>query len=493
MSKNPPKDAQRRILGIFKTSGIHSIGTFLNKLLLLSLVPLYSYLLPTQDTGLIGLMDTAEQFLIALLILGQGQAFVWQYKQEPDRKTLTRLVSTSVWFMLLVSILGIGGLVLFASKTTPLILNTAHPLQGLAFGWLMVGLFFRNLQSLAVNYLRADRKAISLETANLVGTALFVGLNFVLLAWFKVGVSALFVTRLLLLLPVLVVAGWFIRPYLRFVWDATLLKKMLRYGLPITITAMAYPILNFADRYMIATLLDPSGHLNGIYEISYKFGMIPSMLLVGPFLQAWQPALYDKTDEQSRNVVYRRLLLYVTFAAAVLWLGLSVMQTELLHIFSKPAYYSGSAIIPWVAASNVFYGLGWIVVAGLAVQAKTVFMGVWTALAALLNILLNFWWLPIFGMMGAAYATTAAFIFIFIGFAGYSKLKLKITFPYVRWLGLCVMAVAGYGIVITLVNLTNVWLSVVVKGLLCLPVILGMAFWVGLRNPKDLFNLLKQK
>lgn len=493
MSNTPTPEPTSRILDIFKTSSIHSIGTFLNKFLLLSLVPLYSHLLPTTDTGLIGLMDTTEQFLIAFLILGQGQAFVWQFKQEPDPEALTRLFSTSMWFMVFISTMGIGALVLFSEQTAPLILNTAHPLQGLAFAWMMVSLFLRNLQSLSVNYLRADRKALSLETANFIGTALFVGLNFVLLYWFKTGVSAILATRLLLLLPVLVVAGWFARPYLRFQLDLGVLRKMLRYGLPITLAAMAYPILNFADRYMITALIDPSGNLNGIYEISYKFGMIPSMILVGPFLQAWQPALYDKADDASRNEVYRRMLLYVTFAGATLWLGLSVMRTELLHVFSTPAYYSGSAIIPWVAASNVFYGLGWIVVAGLAVQSKTVFMGVWTALAALINILLNLWWLPIWGMMGAAYATTVAFILIFIGFAVYSKIKLNISFPYARWFLLCTIAWIGYTIVDKIIVIPNLFLSVILKSLLCFPVIFLMAFVVGLRRPQDLQAIFKQK
>jgi len=438
-------------------------------------------------------MDTAEQFLIAFLILGQGQAFVWQFKQEPDREALTRLLSTSMWFMVLISTVAIGVLVLFSIRTAPLILNTAHPLQGLAFVWLMVSLFLRNLQSLSVNYLRADRKALSLEIANLIGTTLFVGFNFVLLYWFHTGVSAIFVTRLLLLLPVLVVAGWLARPYLQFCWDSGVLRKMLRYGFPITLTAMAYPILNFADRYMITALIDPSGNLNGIYEISYKFGMIPSMVLVGPFLQAWQPALYDKADDANRNEVYRRMLLYITFAGATLWLGLSVMRTELLQLFSTPAYYSGSAIIPWVAASNVFYGLGWIVVAGLAVQSKTVFMGVWTALAALINILLNFWWLPIWGIMGAAYATTTAFVFIFIGFAVYSKTKLTISFPYVRWFLLCAIAWMGYAIVDKIIAIPNLFFSIILKALFCLPVIFLMAYVVGLRRLQDLQTIFKQK
>lgn len=476
--------ATGRLIAIFRTSSIHSIGAFLNKFVLLAMVAVYAQL-PKADFGLLGQMDTAEQFLIALLVLGQGQSFVWQFKKEPDETARITVFSTVVWFMLGLSALVVGFLALWPDADQ-WVFSVKHPYVPLAFAWLLISLFFRNIQSLAINFLRVTGRPAYLEGANLTGSVLFLGVSYVLIVHLRSGVESLMVTRLFLLFPVVFTAFWWARAYLRFRFDAALMARMLRYGLPFVLVGAAYPVLNFADRWMIGRLIDPTAALNGIYEMSYKFGMIPSMVLVGPFLQAWQPALYDQTDETTRTALYRKLLLYVTLLGSLLWLGLSVFSLDLLRIFSSPAYYSGHVIIPWVAASNVFYGIGWVVIAGLAVQERTFFIGGWTFLAAVLNVALNFYWIPMFGILGAAYATTLAFVFIFVGFAAYAHRHLRIAFPYGRfaamigtvwgsWLGIDWLPVSP-----------NLWLGVAIKAVLCLPVVWVLLWeaeaWAAIRG-----------
>lgn len=470
--------ATRRILGIFKTGTIHSIGGFLTKLAMLMMVPVLSEL-PRTDTGLLGLVDTSEQFLIALMILGQGQAFLREYKETEDEAFRARLISTMVWFFTGTAL--VLGLILWAAQDffRPFLLDQSHPLVGLAYTLMLSSLALRGYQSFAINYLRASGQPLRIERFNIVSALLYVGGSAALVYGLNASVQWLLFSRLLLLLPLLLGIFIELRPYLHWAFDAALLKKTLRYGVPFTLAAVAYPVLNFADRNMLKMML--GSDVNGIYEISYKYGMIPGMLLAGPFLQAWQPAMYDPLDPKTRETVYQRVMGYYTWMACVLWLGLSVYSHELLVFFSKPAYYEGHMIIPFVAASNVFYGLGWIVMASLAVQARTLFIGVWTALAAGLNIGLNWVWIPKFGMMGAAYATTLAFVWIFIGFAVYAWYHTQVSFPYGKFMVMLAFSLLGFWLIHP-IEAPSFWLQVFYKACACLPVVLGLSFLAGVHK-----------
>jgi O-antigen/teichoic acid export membrane protein len=417
---------------VFQTSVVHTIGSVAVKVLLLSMASLYTNVLTKSDNALTDLLDATSQFLIAIMVLGQGQAFLREYKENADPAYQSRLIATLFWMMLGV---GIAFFLLLNVGLKSFILPhlTKHPLSNIAFGIMSFTLILNALQALAINFLRADKQAPLLETTNVIGTFLLCGYCIMGLLWFNWGVLTVLEARILQVLPILIVVIGQWRKHIRLVFDTDIARKSLAYGLPLVMAAAASPVLNFADRFMMREMLGDT--VQGVYGICYKFGMIPGMILVAPFLQAWQPAIYEATDEATRIIVYRRMLLYFTFAACTLWLLLSVFSLEILQVAHiEKSYHYAYQIIPWVAASQVFYGLGWIVVAGLAVQARTFFMGFWTAFSALINIGLNWIWLPKFGMIGAAYATTAAFVVIFIGFAFYSHRQLKIQFPYGRFL-----------------------------------------------------------
>jgi len=233
------------------------------------------------------------------------------------------------------------------------------------------------------------------------------------------------------------------------------------------LTDASYPILTYIDRWMISVL--DSASATGIYGISYRFGMIPGMLLVAPFIKAWRPFMYENKDRETRQGVYQKMITYFTVISCVLWLGISVYSREMLTLFTTGAYVNGYIIIPFIALSQLIYGLGWIVIASLAVKNKTFFIGFITFLGAVINILLNLWWIPLFGFMGAAYSTVAAFSFIFVCYAFYSYRQEPIQWPVSTIFGLIGVTFLAY-VLLQYVVLDSIWVTILLKGLLLLPV-----------------------
>lgn len=479
-------------MGIFKTGVIHSLGNLLVKLLLVWIAREQTHFLTKSENSLLGLLDALEQFVMAIMVLGQGQAFMREYKENADPAYRRLLKSTTFWLMIGVAVLTF---ILLQTVFKSLILShlTPHPLAETAFLISCVWMLLRGLQSLSINFMRADAQAARLESLNFFGT-LWYGIAVLIgFYWLQSGILTITVSRLFLFLPVLlfVMWLWMYQQDLRFQFDVRIAKKTLIYGLPLILAAAASPILNFADRFIMRELLGDD--VQGVYDICYRFGMIPGMILVSPFLQIWQHAIYDHADETTRQTLYQRMLLYFAFAACMLWLGLSVCSLEMLQVIGvKETYWYGHTIIPWVAASQVFYGLGWVVVAGLAVQARTFFIGAWTAFAAVLNIALNWWWLPLFGINGAAYATTVSFVVIFLGFAFYAKRHLAISFPYPRFVLMIASVFLAWWLISPL-RLENMWLTILLKCVLCLPVVAWIGFLANIQKLWNGMDTLKSK
>ena len=93
-------------------------------------------------------------------------------------------------------------------------------------------------------------------------------------------------------------------------------------------------------------------------------------------------------------------------------------------------YFRGLYFVPWIAVSYIFWG-GYILFAGFYFHAqKTKFLGKLGVLTAVLNVIMNYVFISLFGTFGAALATLVSFIVVFaIVFLQSKKLF------YVKWFG----------------------------------------------------------
>ncbi len=482
------QEATERIFSIVKRSTIFSAGNVLNKALLFFMVPLFAYQITPEDLSVLEVLDPFEQFLFALLQIGIINAFYKYYQQNSDPEFRMRLVSTGFWFIGGMSLIAIIVLSLFA-ETITLALVGEHPLALICFYLMLAGLVIRMCNAFSYAYYQVYQKASAIVWWTIVGTLLYCIANIIGLVWLNGTVEVVFWARLLMLFPLFIAGFILFKKELQLVFDISLLKKMLRFSYPFVIIGASYLILNFFDRLMLQRMIDAEA--TGIYGLSYRFGMIPGMILVAPFLKAWQPAIYETGESSVRETVYKRILIYYSLSGCLLWLALSVFSEELLLIFATEAYFDGHVIIPYIAASQFFYGLGWIVVAGMAYNERTLPIGLVTLFAALSNIVMNYYFITMFGFIGAAYATVLAFVILFLGFLWYSIRTLNIVWPIGRIISLLIVSFFAY-IGIMMIPELSLWQSIFYKSLSLIPAFLLIIAASGIGYSKFL-TLLKLK
>lgn len=447
---------------VVKQSAWYSIAGILNKIILLGLLGIFGRLVVPADFKLLDILEPAELFVASLLCFGLPQAFVKLFKEAQfDREAVISTLFTATFC---ISIFFTLTFALLAPIILPFLVLRVTEIAYYAYFFVLLSLFLRFWYQWYAQFLAADNRLVLLEGGNLLGTTAYCLYSGIALWFMQRNLQAVFEARLLLLLPVVLGGFWLYRRQIRFHIDREILKKALDFGFPLIFAGGAYQILNFVDRWLIQYFLNDTQ--TGIYGFAYRFGMIPLMVLTTPFSKAWIPAMYENALSENQSELYKRLLLYYTLSACFLCLGLGTCAPELLRIFGKTQYASGYVVVAPVAIGLAIYGLGWVVMAGLAVQSKSGFIGLWTSIAAFVNIALNIWWIPRFGIEGAAWATCLSFVFLFLGFMGYSHKFLHIKWQYIRFFGLIFGTTIAY-FCISPITFGGDIVNIIGKGVLC--------------------------
>ena len=109
------------------------------------------------------------------------------------------------------------------------------------------------------------------------------------------------------------------------------------------------------------------------------------------------------------------MLTYFVLAMSGIFLFVSIFISDLVmikisgHHIIHPAYWSGLSVVPVVLLAYVFGGISIHLTAGIFIEKKTQYL-IWTSgIAAVSNVVANYFLIPQYGFMGAAYATLLAY------------------------------------------------------------------------------------
>lgn len=219
--------------------------------------------------------------------------------------------------------------------------------------------------------------------------------------------------------------------YVNFsMFSKELMRKFMKYGIPLVGVSLSLSLLSYSDRYIITFFsgLSDVGKYSSNYSIaSSVFSMLLFAIMRGVYpsiLKAWKQSSQDKTEELLSNGI--RYYLLITVPAVV---GISILSPIISGILD-PSVAGGSITIVWVSIGMFFLGLSeynnkaW----ELTSNTKPIFRN--SLLCCLFNIVANIILIPVFGYMAAAVNTTLAYLLYFLlSFFGGRKL-LKWHLPY---------------------------------------------------------------
>lgn len=179
----------------------------------------------------------------------------------------------------------------------------------------------------------------------------------------------------------------------------------LKFNLPLIPHYASQQILSSCDRIMISHIINEASA--GIYGLSYQIAAVVHVIWssINAVLVPWE---YDKI-EKGRLSAIRQLTRNLVAAYAAVCVGIMFVAPEAVRLFAPSSYYEGIYVMAPVVAGSFFSGLYSLFAILEFYYKKTVYVMVASSTAAILNIILNAFFIPLFGYRAAAYTTLACY------------------------------------------------------------------------------------
>jgi O-antigen/teichoic acid export membrane protein len=425
--------AQIKRLG--RHSAIYGLGGVVSRILAVFLLPLYTRYLDRTDLGSVGVVVALSAVLVTILRLGISSAFFRFYfdSQDPARRRL--VVRTSFWFTMASATAGLAaGVLLAAPLAGALGLDDANLVRA-GFVGIWAQMNYEQLTAL----FRAEERSTAFVLASLANIAVTIGVTVLLVVVWEQGalgvIAGNFTGTLVVYLALLTVH----REQLGLQFSRPLLREMNRFGIPLVPAALALIAVNFSDRFFLVHLasLDEVG----LYEIGVRVASAMVLLLTA-FRMAWPAFAYSIEDDGEAKRTYAFVLTYLVLVASWLALALGLLAPWLVRLLTQPGFYEGARVVAPLAFGGMVYAAYIVMAIGVGRAKRTQFNWLITGIAAVVNVLLNLLLIPPYGMLGAAWATVAAYAVMFLGMTWYAQRVFPAPYQWRRVLTAAGAAVA---------------------------------------------------
>lgn len=235
-------------------------------------------------------------------------------------------------------------------------------------------------------------------------------------------VGALLLAEFASLLITLKCSKRFVRPTWRF--DPRLWREILRSSVPLGIAGLFGALISRVDFIMLERMGDlrQVGLYSAAYKVTNLLEAFPLMIMgtIYPLM-----AGYAKEDPERLRALYKKSVLYLGVAAVPMGIIITLFAPFIVQILFGSQFIGAERGLMVLVWSTVFL---YLAISGgnlLISLGKEKVNCLILAVAALVNIGLNFLWIPTMGFVGAALSTAISFFVIFVGTAIGVSMYLK--------------------------------------------------------------------
>ena len=422
------EQGKNNLTEFLKGSGILVLSNVCLKAINFFLLPLYTKYLSPDQLGISDSITNLTAFVLPLLTLGLDSAYSAFYFEKGEEDRGKRVFSTLVltfFCMGIVALLlsvfsgGISDFLFHSGKYSHLVV--------MAFGCVTVNLWYLPLSL----ELRMKNRMFFFGLANVLASLSMILLNILFVAVLKMGEESLVISSLLSNLLQLLLLMFFVhRAPRKEEIDPPLLKKMIRYGLPLVPMSVLNWVLAISDRYV---LLHFHGEgMVGVYGIALRFvtvlNVVISAISMAYTTFAFQVKDSEKAKQQYYNVFQVESILLMGMCFTVTLFGPEVIQL----MSSDEAYYNASEPLRDLLFAQAVFAMSGIVGYGINFAKKSGYYLIAVSAGAALNLGLNLLLIPSFGMRAAAATTLLGYLVVFTLVSIFSKRLYPCRYGLVR-------------------------------------------------------------
>ena len=448
-----------------KETAIYGVSSIVGRFLNYLLVPVYTIALPASSGGYGVVTNIYAWVALILVLLTCGMEtgffrFANKGQDDPMRVYSTTLLSVSIGSLVFVAL----GL-LFLEPVAGWLEYGEHPWY---IGMMMIVVAMDAIQSIPFAYLRYKKRPIKFAALKLLFIFLNIALNlfyYVILEGNDVGYAFLFnlvCTSVVMVCMIPELRGF------TYVLDKELLKRMLRYSLPLVILGVAGILNQVADKIIFPFVYPDEAEATiqlGIYGAASKIAMIMAMFTQA-FRFAYEPFVFGKSKEKDSREMYAQAMKFFIIFTLLAFLAVMFYLDILRHVIGRD-YWDGLRVVPIVMAAEIFMGIYFNLSFWYKLIDETRWGAYFSLTGCIILILMNIFLVPQYGYIACAWA----------GFTGYGVAMLlsyfvgqkKYPIQYdLKAIGMYVLLAAVLYVAAEYVSIDNIYLRMAYRTVLLL-------------------------
>ena len=429
----------KRQIGLNKTIVINMSSTILLQGVAFFTIPIFTRVLGTEQYGLYSVFNS--WVLILSLIMPFGLSNCNNWGQYYFKNEYNNFRSSIIIYNYIVSMVFCLIFLMLYNK-----INILFEYSFKLYVVLLLSSFSTNIIGAVSGFLVFEKKAllnffisVFLSILNVI-LSLYLIFNFKFDNLYEGRVYGHYLPYVILSLVILVYILLKNRINLKFEY----IKCAFLFGGPIVFHSLANIILGQSDRVMMQKMNVANSDI-GIYSLFYSFVGVLSIILSGLNI-SFSPFYVEYIEKNDKDIIIIKSKNFIEIFTVVC-IGFLLLSREVSYFMANDDYYRGIKLIPIFVGTIYFIFMYQFAVNYEFFYRRTTTIAGGTICAALLNILLNLFFIKRLGMYGAAYATIISYfaLYVFHYFIAYN-MKEKRFYLSIRYylIGIILIIVFSY-------------------------------------------------
>ena len=447
------------IKSLGKQSLVYGIGHILARLVTFLLLPLYTHSFSNEEYGALSLAYAFMGFTLILYRYGMDTALM-KYSVQTNGYERTQHISVIIFSQLVTSFFFSAVLYFSRYHIAEWVLGTNRP------DWislLALILFLDSLWNLPLLILRSEEKAIpfiGFSILNVLTTMIF---NIIFVVNWGYGIEGVFMANILASGIVFIFSFPILINRIQLhAFDGIIFTKILYFSLPFLPAGIFTMIMELSDRYLLEWLLGTADV--GLYSAGKKMGMLGLTVVMG-FNMGWTPYFLKRGKEKGARREFAQITTFFIGLLGYMSVLLGLWIPEIMRFKLGGTTLIGSEfwgcedVVNSILFGYFFFGTYVVQLPGVYMKEITNWVPVFRIVGAGTLIGSSIFLIPIFGIVGSAYAVVIAFASMSI--AIYFKTNTLYAIPY-NWRGIIFPIIFLIGIQVDIIGL---WPRVAISSL----------------------------
>ena len=416
---------------IFKNSFTYGLGDLIQKSILFFLIPIYSSYISTDEYGVLGFLLVANLFTQPLLGLGltNGVARFFFTKDKKNNINKNNVVWSPFIFSLSWSSILLVFLINFSDQLSVFLFDQINFTTHIKITFFTA--FFLNITSFNKTILTFEEKPWLFNAVNISNVLILTLSAIILIIYMELSLLGLLYSYLIAsIFTSLCLTFRLIKNY-KIELSKYTLHKQISYSLPLMISVFSFWIIDSSSVIIQKYFINLTQI--GLYTIGSQFGFL-ILLVVSGISSAWPPYYFKNYVNSNSDKISNYLIFFFQIACLAGFL-ISILSPIFFKILISERYYDGLKIIPFITSAYILRIPYLFFLVSVISVNKTKQVALTEISTALICIVLNIIFLPIFGFIAGAISIFISnlilcvlFYFLSLKYKPISNLELKIFF-----------------------------------------------------------------